>query len=645
MRVVVVFLLLLVSCQGREPVGPVADDVVAAPEIACPGGPTCSSLLDDQPLQAGAAQRDVTPTRFEIARFSYLNRTDDSGCAAEAPLYAGQHRCGTLKDNMLGDCGTDGACFTDADYPGAPDADDSQSDGDLFDYWLDCGVDRLCPDNVPETGGLELNGLDDDGDGAIDDGPYPGPDEGEGDGVFQALWLAGYDNNRPAMGVKDPLSARAVVLRQGDTTIALCTVDAVGLFFDEQERIRDRIEAAIPNEVDLFLLQATHTHEAPDTMGQWGFSDPFGGIPTGPGRDETHMELIRNGCKDAVVEALGALSVVEVRVGAVNPGVEGLVRDGRDPVIVNDTVTVISLEDTVSGEVKATLLNWGNHPESLDSDNNFISSDYVHALRKSFETGLPATSTKPARAARSGVTLYLQGAVGGILGPNGFPITGRDGTVYESDTKSWARTDAFGQNVAELGYQALENARVLAAPQLRFSALTYRAPVENAVFHVGLDQGWFDRAVFDYDAAAQLGPGNVPHLQTGVAVVKLGDIGLVTAPGELFPETFVGYAADQSFGRPMIGEGNPNPPDLTSVPQAPYLRERLGSVYALPLGLCQDEMGYLVEPYDFKLADGSDAYVEQAEGDHYEETNSIGPDAVPQLMRALDVLFTFEAGR
>jgi hypothetical protein len=380
-------------------------------------------------------------------------------------------------------------------------------------------------------------------------------------------------------------------------------------------------------------------------MGQWGFSDPFGGIPTGPGRDETHMELIRNGCKDAIVEALGALTAVEVRVGAVNPGVDGLVRDSRDPFIVNDTITTISLEDAVDGSVKATLLNWGNHPESLDSDNTFISSDYVHAVRTSFENGLPATTTKPARAARAGIAIYLQGAVGGLLGPNGFPITARDGTVYESDIKSFARTDALGENIAELGYQALESAQVLADPKLSFSEITYRAPVENAVFHVGLDQGWFDRAVFDYDAAAQVGPGNIPHLQTGVAVVKVGDIGFVTAPGEMFPETFVGFASEQAFGRPIIEDGNPNPPILSAVPEAPYLRERLGTVFALPLGLCQDEMGYLVEPYDFKLAAGSDAYVEEAEGDHYEETNSIGPQAVPRLMQALDVLFTFEGTR
>src|SRR5205814_6405304 len=47
--------------------------------------------------------------------------------------------------------------------------------------WEDCGCDRKCPG----------------------DAGYPGPDEGEGDGVFQAIWLAGFQHARPMSGVRD----------------------------------------------------------------------------------------------------------------------------------------------------------------------------------------------------------------------------------------------------------------------------------------------------------------------------------------------------------------------------------------------------------------------------------------------------------
>jgi len=243
------------------------------------------------------------------------------------------------------------------------------------------------------------------------------------------------------------------------------------------------------------------------------------------------------------------------------------------------------------------------------------------------------------------VALYLQGAVGGIMGPNGFVITGRDGTAYDDDIKSFARTDALGENVAELGFLALESAQTLAAPTLSFSSIRYRARVENKVFHLGLNNGWFDRNVYDFDAAKIVSDDNIPHIESGVAVVKLGDIGFVTAPGEMFPETFLGFANENTFGRPIVDENNPNPPDLTKAPQGPYLRERLGTAFAMPLGLCQDEMGYLVPSYDFEVVPGTKAYINQPDGDHYEETNSIGPDAHPLLLKHLDALFTYEAAR
>jgi hypothetical protein len=638
------------GCPGRVPVDETpaegeGEPAPVVPDVACPGDATCTAV-DGQPLLAAAAKRDVTPRAFEIARPSFLRLVDHPACAPEGFTVDGRRVCGELKDNFLDDCGEDGLCFTDEGWT-APDA--GENDGVLDEYWLDCGVDRICPDNVPETD--TTNGLDDDGDGAIDDGPWVAADEGEGDGVFQALWIAGYGNNRPAMTIKDELSARVVVFAQGDATVALCTVDAVGLFFDEQERMRERLQASRPGAVDLFLLQATHTHEAPDTMGQWGFVNPRNTIPDEPGRSEAHMELIRQGCVDGVVEALDALVPVTVRVGRVEPGVDNLARDGRDPQIYDDDVTAISLE-AQDGAVVATLLHWGNHPESLDSDNNAISADYPHSLRHSLEDGLPAGVLRtdngsvdvPARPARGGVAVYLQGAVGGLIGPNGFPIYGRDGTLYENDAKTFARTDALGVNLAELGFQALDVAETLATPALSFSSVGYQAPVENVAFHLGLQKGWFDRAVYDYDENAVVSPTNLPHIATGVAVVRIGDIAFATAPGELFPESFVGFGDENAFGRPIVDENNPNPPDLTQAPVGEELAVRLNARYAMPLGLCQDEMGYLVPPYDFKLS-ATRPYVDQAEGDHYEETNSIGPQALPQVMRHLDALFTFEAAR
>jgi hypothetical protein len=67
------------------------------------------------------------------------------------------------------------------------DVDGSGHYSAAIDTYLDCGLDRLC----------------------AEDAGYPGPDEGEGDGQFAALWLAGFGNSRPMQGVADALWARA----------------------------------------------------------------------------------------------------------------------------------------------------------------------------------------------------------------------------------------------------------------------------------------------------------------------------------------------------------------------------------------------------------------------------------------------------
>ena len=84
----------------------------------------------------------------------------------------------------------------------------------------DCGCDRLCPG---------------------DEG-YLGPDDFEGDGKLHAAWMAGFGNGRPAAGVRgedvglpgvgegDGLWARGVVLKKGNTTVAIVALDAVGWF-------------------------------------------------------------------------------------------------------------------------------------------------------------------------------------------------------------------------------------------------------------------------------------------------------------------------------------------------------------------------------------------------------------------------------
>ena len=88
---------------------------------------------------------------------------------------------------------------------------------------------------------------------------------------------------------------------------------------------------------------------------------------------------------------------------------------------------------------------------------------------------------------------------------------------------------------------------------------------------------------------------------------------------------------------PLIDPNNPNPPDVDAAPQGPYIKDRMGGTYRWIIGLGNDEVGYLVPPYDYILDERS-PYISEAPGDHYEETNSIGPSTVPAVLETAALL-------
>jgi len=62
-----------------------------------------------------------------------------------------------------------------------------------------------------------------------------------GNGRPDLIWLGGFAGNRPATGVHDPLWARAIALKRGGMTIALVSIDSVGMTHDLSQSGRNWI--------------------------------------------------------------------------------------------------------------------------------------------------------------------------------------------------------------------------------------------------------------------------------------------------------------------------------------------------------------------------------------------------------------------
>ncbi len=572
----------------------------------------------------------------------------------------------------------------------------------ITEIFCDCGADGLCP----EAGPL----------GLCRTAGYPGPDAGEynaeldghptvvngpenvhdadDDGYFDAVWIAGYGNGRPAQGVHDPLWARALVLRKGETTLALVAVDLVGYFYDEVERIRAALPASLG--VDLLLVSATHTHEGPDSIGIWGYDEGTSGV------DPAYMAFVRAQIAGTVADAVGALAEAKVAVAhgpaGVHPnptvtaevGINNILRDARDPVIMDHEMRVLRFTRAADHAPIGTLVNWQNHPESLCSRNAYVSSDFVHYLREAMENGVQRGPVN--EPGLGGIAMYINGAVGGMQTPGNIQIIDLDGvtltstceTTTSADHPFFARARAFGELAGLDALRLLgEGGEALSNPPLSFATKIFRLPVENWGYHaMFLTEVFYGRHMYDFDRTRQITDDNLPKIQTEVAVLNLGPVQAITIPGELLPEWYVGgydgsavgprqtlidtwcnelpaapraCTSDSDCAGAPLAEGRTcgasdcrctnqvclhrtyNPPDLSRAPGPPYLRDRMTRRIKLVLGLTPDELGYIVPGYDFEL-DARQPYVEEAPCDHYEETNSIGKavgSAVEERLRAL----------
>ena len=115
-------------------------------------------------------------------------------------------------------------------------------------------------------------------------------------------------------------------------------------------------------------------------------------------------------------------------------------------------------------------------------------------------------------------------------------------------------------------------------------------------------------------------------------------------PGELFPEVAFGGYDGSLVGNDIeafISPDNPNPPQVDDAPSGPYWAELMETEHAWIVGLANDELGYIIPAYDFEVHP-TVPYLDEAEGDHYEETNSLGPQTEPLLDEAIRQLMAWE---
>jgi hypothetical protein len=448
----------------------------------------------------------------------------------------------------------------------------------------------------------------------------------DGDGVFEPVWIGGFGPGRPARTVRDPITARALLLARDGSYVALVSLDLVGL---ANPRIDDA--AAILSSEDGFdpdrlVVTSTHNHQGPDTMGLWG--DPLGGVP---GFDEVYQRRITDAIVGAVRAAAERLEPVSLTVGAVRlrdldpyltgsafggkgkpAKMHGAIHDIRDPVIAADQV--LALQGTADGEVTFTLTSFSAHPEVRGSGNDALSSDFVGVTRDVLESRY------------GGIAVHIPECLGGMQSALGgdLPLVLEDGSrvadtcavdderpacagkspgdvLLDADgaevpvfaeRDSWDFVRSNGWIVAEGAIAALEAGEALDGP-LRVMAEDGYVPIRNLAYNLLGPQGIFDLPISD----AVLDPALCPEaadvrlgcLPFRVFRIELGDLGFVTAPGELLPELAWGFPTDDPQWVAEAADPAARGPDSRYFPQHPPACD------SVPFADCIDTTGFVGE--------------------------------------------------
>lgn len=418
--------------------------------------------------------------------------------------------------------------------------------------------------------------------------------------VKKPVYIAGFNKNRKATKVHDPIMARAVVLAHGGQKIAIVSVDVIGLFHDSVERVRPRLKG-----FDYLLVSSTHTHAGPDTIGMWGPNLFTTGV------DPTTIQKIEEGIVAAVEKAEGSLAAVhQTRLGSARAA--DLLHDSRQPIVKHDELTALQFLDA-QGKTLGVVTTWNCHPEALDRSNTELSADYVAATVKKLEEIYKAPA------------VYVTGTVGGLMTPS---EDFKDDAGVAIPRGGFAVTERYGHEIAKLTQKALKEGRVGAVTPFKIQRREIYLPIDNNAYVLGFRLGVLKRNAYGWsgDISKALpidkeDPKQKLAAKSEIARLRLGELDIAAIPGEIYPELVLG-----KFQEPADPAA-----DYPDAPLEPSIYGQLDAPFRMIVGLANDEIGYIIPKRQW---DEKPPFAYGRKTGQYGEINSLGAETGPYICGA-----------
>ena len=333
------------------------------------------------------------------------------------------------------------------------------------------------------------------------------------------------------------LTARAVVLRNGDEAVVLVRTDSIGIWQDMLRDIRVRLrEEGRADLADGLIVGATHTHSSGGRI----FDHFVGEVAVGPFLPGLYQR-VRDGIVNAVLAADAA--VVEAQVGHRLIQVPQLHNDRRceNEDLQDDTMGLIKVTRD-DGSLLALIVNYAMHGTILNKDDWTLSRDASGAV----ESGIESRLERPAPV------LYFQSWAGDMSPktPNEHILD--DGFSLRGD---FTRMEAIGAAAAEAVIPQLAGIELSSAADIQ--AKTVAVPlIPEEINPDGSFDNYRHGGIYCVDPEPNCGPDAQPYSAQDLACVpiaemwsvnytfltaaRIGGLGMVTLPGE--PLTSIGVA-------------------------------------------------------------------------------------------------------
>ena len=357
------------------------------------------------------------------------------------------------------------------------------------------------------------------------------------------VWISGFGAGRISRGVRDPVFARALFIDDGHSSLVLVSLDLTGLLKPDIDRIRALVSERYR---DRILIASTHNHQAPDTIGYWGFGL---GIPLENGVvDEYQNEMIHK-TAECINRAIQNARPARFRFGNIDipEGYAGNLWFPDDPTSHDSEMGVIRVEGS-DGNAVAILANWACHAEAQLGKGHLISAEF------------PGNFYTEVERLSGGVGIFFNGALGGMVIP--YPNHWHLRREYDFQDRLEFNAE-LGRVLAEKAEEAVANGLPFGygEVQIRLARRDVEIPVEGFLFTMLGRMG----VIRDADRVT----AEDRLLTTEVYAVGLGPATIVTVPGEIFP--VIGFE----------------------------IKEQIYAPFRFVFGLASDELGYMMNPDQF----------------------------------------------